>query len=287
MLLDESTLAGFFAVFLFALGACIGSFLNVVAYRLPLGLSVVAPPSHCTDCKSPVSALGLVPIFGYFFIRRKCTACGAPVSWHYPLVELLTALGTVYLFFSAMTPLQFIGALWADSPYVTHIGSMRYQPLIQVITRLFLFYTAIPLTLIDLRWRILPDVITLGGTLAALALGAANVSLGWKGSLGGAFIGSGLLFFVAKTYELLRGREGLGMGDVKYMALIGAVVGWQGVLIVLGLASVLGSVIGIALGITKKEGLQTALPFGPFLALSALVVCVWQPFILSLFFPET
>jgi leader peptidase (prepilin peptidase)/N-methyltransferase len=286
MLLDESTLNISFAVFLFALGACIGSFLNVVAYRLPLGLSVVRPPSHCPECKTPVPVHGLVPILGYFLVRRKCSACGVSVSWHYALVEFLTALGTVYLFFHTTTPMQLIGALWSESPHATQIGGMRFQPLVQLLTLLFLFYTAIPLTLIDLRWRILPDVITLGGAVVAFALGAANISLGWKGAMLGLLLGSGMLLFVAKTYELLRGREGLGMGDVKYMALIGAIVGWQGVLIVLGLASILGSLIGIGIGLGRKEGLQTSLPFGPFLALAALIVCLWQPYILRLFFEE-
>jgi leader peptidase (prepilin peptidase)/N-methyltransferase len=286
MLLEESTLNVAFAIFLFALGACIGSFLNVVAYRLPLGLSVVRPPSHCPACQTPIPVHGLVPILGYFFVRRRCSACGVSVSWHYAAVELLTAVGTVALFFSALSPMQFIAAFWSDSPYVTQIGPMRFQPVVQMITRLFLFYTAVPLTLIDLRYRILPDAITLGGSIFAVALGAANVALGWKGSLMGLVMGSGLLLFVAKTYELLRGREGLGMGDVKYMALIGAIVGWQGVLIVLGLASVLGSLVGIGLGMSKKEGLQLALPFGPFLAFAAIVVCVWQPQILRLFFDE-
>ncbi|MEY3903923.1 MAG: hypothetical protein RL189_3229 [Pseudomonadota bacterium] len=286
MLLDESTLNAAFALFLFLLGGCIGSFLNVVAYRLPLGLSVVQPPSHCVACKTPVPVHGLVPIVGFFLVRRRCAACGAPVSWQYPLIELLTAVGTVYLFFSALTPVQFIGAVWSEGPYATQLGSMRFQPVLSMLTRLFLFYTAIPLSLIDLRWRILPDVITIGGTLPALALGSANVALGWKGALFGSLLGFGMLFFIAKTYEVLRGREGLGFGDVKYMALIGAVVGWQGVLIVLGLASILGSLVGIGLGIAKKEGLQTSLPFGPFLAAAALIVCLWQPYILSLFFED-
>jgi leader peptidase (prepilin peptidase)/N-methyltransferase len=286
MLMDESTLVWAFAIFLFAMGACIGSFLNVVAYRLPLGISVVLPPSHCTSCKAPVPAHGLIPIFGYFFVKRRCGACGAPVSWHYALVEFLTGAGTVYLFFSAISPMQLIGAIWADNPHATQIGMMRFQPVVQMLTQLFLFYTAIPLTLIDLRWRLLPDLITLNGTIVAILLGAANVALGWQGALLGAFAGSGLLLFVAKTYEVLRGREGLGMGDVKYMALIGAVVGWQGVLIVLGLASILGSLVGIGIGFVKKEGLQASMPFGPFLAFAALVVCLWQPYILKIFFGD-
>ncbi|NBO37229.1 prepilin peptidase [bacterium] len=286
MLVDESTLNLWFGLFLFAFGACIGSFLNVVAYRLPLGLSLIRPPSHCPKCSTPVPVYGLVPIFGFAFVRGRCVACETRVSIAYPLVELICALGTVFLFFSIMTPLQFVGTLWPEAQMGTHLGMMRYQPLVLLLTRFFLFYTAIPLTLIDLRHRILPDVITLTGALCAILLGAANVMLGWKGALGGALLGSGLLFFIAKTYELLRGQEGLGLGDVKYMALIGAVVGWQGVLIVLGLASILGSVVGIAIGLGRRTGLQTSVPFGPFLAVAALIVCLWQPFILQIFFDD-
>ena len=286
MLLDEPTLSLLLAIFLFAIGACIGSFLNVVAHRLPLDMSVVCPRSHCPNCSSPVPALGLIPIFGYFLVRMRCRNCGANVSWVYPAVEFICAVGTVFLVFHTLTPAQLMGTLSSEADWGTPLGNMRFQPLVTVLTHLFLFYTAIPLTLIDLEHRILPDAITLGGTPIALFLGGANVSLGWHGAVLGAAVGSGVLFFVAKTYEIIRGREGLGFGDVKYMGLIGALVGWQGVLLVLGLASVLGSVVGIVLGLRKQAGLQTALPFGPFLAAAALVVSLWQPLILDLFFAD-
>jgi len=286
MLLDEPTLNIFFAIFLFAFGACIGSFLNVVAHRLPRDKSLIRPRSHCPSCSAPVPALGLIPVFGWFLVRMRCQNCGVKVSWVYPAVELLCAVGTVFLFFNTLSPAQFVGTLWPEAALGSQLGAMRFQPLIAVLTHLFLFYTAVPLTLIDLEHRILPDVITLGGTPIALFLGGANVHLGWQGAVVGAAVGSGVLFFVAKTYEIIRGREGLGFGDVKYMALIGAVVGWQGVLLVLGLASVLGSVVGIFLGLRKQAGLQTALPFGPFLAAAALVVSLWQPLILNFFFGD-
>lgn len=286
MLLDESTLSLTFAIFLFCMGACIGSFLNVVAYRLPLGLSLVKPPSNCPHCSHPVPWWGLIPVIGWFIVRGKCTNCGGRVSFLYPLVEFIVAAGTVWLFFQTMAPFDLIAALSGESMGVIASGQLRTELSVAYITRLFLFYTAVPLTLIDLRYRILPDVITLGTLPLALLLGSADASLGWQGSLTGAFVGSGLLYFVAKTYELLRGKEGLGLGDVKYMALIGAVLGWQGVLIVLGLASILGSIVGIVFGLTQRTGLQTALPFGPFLAVAALVVCLWQPHILQFFFIE-
>jgi leader peptidase (prepilin peptidase) / N-methyltransferase len=286
MLLDESTLSLTFAIFLFCLGACIGSFLNVVAYRLPLGLSLVKPPSNCPHCSHPVPWWGLIPVVGWFIVRGKCTNCDGRVSFLYPLVEFIVAAGTVWLFFQTMAPFDLIAAFNSEPVGMISSGQLRTEHSVAYITRLFLFYTAVPLTLIDLRYRILPDVITLGTLPLALLLGSADATLGWQGSLTGALVGSGLLYFVAKTYELLRGKEGLGLGDVKYMALIGAVLGWQGVLIVLGLASILGSIVGIVFGLTQRTGLQTALPFGPFLAAAALVVCLWQPHILQFFFIE-
>lgn len=286
MLLDESTLNLSFAMFLFCLGACVGSFLNVVAYRLPLGMSLVKPPSSCPHCSQPVPWFGLIPIFGWFLVKGRCRDCGGKVSPLYPFVELLTATGTVYLFFLTMTPHELLAVMGSDLTWTLPSGQLRYETTVAYMSRLFLFYTAIPLTLIDLRYRILPDVITLGTLPIALALGSADAALGWQGALVGASVGGGLLFFVAKTYELLRGREGLGFGDVKYMALLGAILGWQGVLIVLGLASILGSIVGIAFGLSQRTGLQTALPFGPFLAVAALIVGLWQPQILQLFFIE-
>lgn len=284
MLLDELTLEVIFGLFFFSLGACIGSFLNVVAHRLPLDMSIVRPPSHCPECNALVPVRGLIPVLGYFIVRRRCVSCGVAISWTYPLIELLCGLGTVFLFFKTMTPVQFLAAVWPQALGQTALGQMQFQPLLQFVSRLFLFYTAVPLTLIDLRHRILPDAITLGCLPVALFLGAADPALGWKGSVLGATVGIGFLYFIAKTYELLRGREGLGLGDVKYMGLIGAFVGWQGVLLVMGLASMVGSVVGIAFGLRRHAGLQTVLPFGPFLALAALVVAIWQPQLLAIFF---
>lgn len=284
MVVDESTLEVFTAAFLFALGACIGSFLNVVAYRLPLKISIVSPPSHCTSCSTPVPSVGLIPVLGWFFVKGRCGSCGTKVSWGYPLVELICGVGTVFLFFQNLTIQQFVGILWPNSVMATQLGSLSFQPVVQFIGSLFLFYTAIPLCIIDLKYKILPDVITLGGTPVALFLGGANANMGWTGALLGSIAGCGVLLLIAKSYEVLRGREGLGMGDVKYMALIGALVGWQGVLVVLGLSSILGSFVGIGMGLRRQAGMQIVLPFGPFLAFAALVVYLWQPLLLKVFF---
>lgn len=203
--------------------------------------------------------------------------CREPVSPLYPVVETVAGLGTVFLFFhhtDAASVLALVAGGDADGSGVP-LGRFRYGFAVPLATSLWLFYTAIPLVIIDLRFRLLPDVITLPGTAVAIALGTLNPALGWQATLLGAAVGAGGLLAVAKGYEWIRGREGMGLGDVKYLALIGAVVGWQGVVLTVALASFAGALVGIAVGFVKREGLQAAIPFGPFLALGALVVNIW------------
>ena len=276
MLVDETTLARVVGLFLFLFGASIGSFLNVVAYRLPLGISVMFPGSHCPGCKTPVPAYGLVPVLGYFLVRGRCVACKSRISFVYPLVEIVVGLGTVFLFFHFLTAEQFLsnltGTHWGSAPL---LGRLRYQNYLSFFSVLWLFYTAVPLVVIDLRYKLLLDVITLPGTLIAFVLAGFNPHMGWGQSFWGIVVGAGGLYAVAKGYELLRKREGLGMGDVKYLALIGATVGWQGVIWVVALSSLLGAVVGIVYGLVRREGLAVAIPFGPFLAAGALAVALY------------
>ena len=273
MLVDESTLTLVVGLFVFLFGACIGSFLNVVAYRLPLEISVMFPGSHCTSCKTPVPAYGLIPVLGYFLVRGRCVACKSRISAVYPLVEILVGLGTVFLFFHFLTAEQLLYNLTGSSlDSGPALGRLRYQNYLAFFSSLWLFYTAVPLVIIDLRYRLLLDVITLPGTLVAFVLASLNPNMGWAQSLLGIVAGAGGLYVVAKVYELVRKREGMGMGDVKYLALIGATVGWQGVIWVVALASLLGAFVGIVYGLVRREGLSAAIPFGPFLAAAALAV---------------
>lgn len=243
-------------VLVFALaGLMIGSFLNVCIYRLPRRESIVWPASHCTSCNRPLAWFENVPVIGWLALRGRCRTCGSRISAMYPLVEVTTAVvfaGGVLVY--GLSPLLFV--------------------------RLAFACALIVLFVIDLHHRILPNVITLPGIAAGFA---ASLFLppGWLSSLIGILAGGGILFAIAEAYYRLRGIEGLGMGDVKMLAMIGAVLGWPLMLLTLVFASFAGSVIGIGLMASGRGGMQAALPFGTFLALGALVAAVAGDPILS------
>jgi leader peptidase (prepilin peptidase) / N-methyltransferase len=284
MILEPMELNLVFGVLVFLLGACLGSFLNVVAYRVPLEMSVVRPRSHCTQCQTPVPAHGLIPILGWFLVKAKCVKCKAPVSFLYPLVEGLTGAGLVFLFFFYTDGAEALNLVGNGLSSEVTLGEFRYGFVPPLLGAWWLFLTAVPLVIIDLRYRLLPDVITFPGAGVAFFIGSALPHVGWQGALLGILAGSGGLFAVAKSYELLRGREGLGMGDVKYLAMVGCLVGWQGVILTIALASFSGAIIGIVYGFIKKEGMQVAIPFGPFLAGAALVVYMWGDVLAQFFY---
>jgi leader peptidase (prepilin peptidase)/N-methyltransferase len=236
-------------VCVFALaGLMIGSFLNVCIYRLPRRESIVWPASHCTACERHLSWFENIPLVSWLVLRGRCRTCGQRISIVYPLVELTTAVvfaGGVLIY--GLSPLLFV--------------------------RLAFACALIVLFVIDLEHRILPNVITLPGIAAGFA---ASLFLppGWLSSLIGILAGGGILFAIAEAYYRVRGIEGLGMGDVKMLAMIGAVLGWPLMLLTLVFASFAGSVIGVGLIASGRGGMQAALPFGTFLALGALVAAI-------------
>ena len=238
-----------FSILVFAVaGLIVGSFLNVCIYRIPRRESLVWPASHCTSCQRRLAWFENVPIVSWLVLRGRCRTCGAPISPMYPLVELATA--TV-----------FVG------------GALVYGWTPLLVVRLAFACALIVLFAIDLRHRILPNVITLPGIVAGFA---ASLFLppGWLSSMIGVLVGGGVLLAIAEIYYRTRGREGLGMGDVKMLAMIGAFLGWQLTLLTLVLASLFGSVVGVALLASRRGDMQAALPFGTFLALGALVAAV-------------
>jgi len=226
-------------------GACIGSFLNVVIYRLPLGQSIVSPPSRCPQCGYRLKWYDNLPIFGWLLLGGRCRNCKNPISIQYPLVELITAL-------------LFVLVVWA-----TPLGPL-------MVSRLLFVCILIALFGIDLEHQILPNSITLPGIVAGVLM-SFIAPPGWRDALLGVLLGAGILYAIAGAYYLWRREEGLGMGDVKMLAMIGAFLGWKAVLVTMVLSSFSGAVIGLALIAAQRGGMKLALPFGTFLALGALV----------------
>jgi leader peptidase (prepilin peptidase) / N-methyltransferase len=234
-----------------AFGAIVGSFLNVCIYRLPRDQSIVWPASACPGCTRQLSWFENVPIVSYLALRGRCRTCAAPISPRYLIVEALTAG-------------MFILGWW------------EYGAGPLLASRLVLGCALIVLFAIDLEHHLLPNVITLPG-IAAGVLFSLFTEPGWVASLLGIVLGGGALFLIAETYYRLRREEGLGMGDVKMLAMIGAFVGWKMTLVTLMLSSLAGSVVGLGLIATGRGGMKHALPFGSFLALGAAVAATAGP----------
>jgi leader peptidase (prepilin peptidase)/N-methyltransferase len=242
-------------VALFALA--IGSFLNVVIHRLPMGESLVAPRSRCPGCGAPIAAWQNVPVLSWLLLRGRCASCRKPISLRYPLVELATALLAV--------------ALWRGfGPGAAFVVAAPFA-----LAMLVLFFT-------DWDHQLLPDPITLGGFATGLVLAWWNPFLhgatGWGrlwSALSGAALGAGVLWGIGAAYTRLRGIEAMGMGDVKMMAMVGAFAGPAGVLFTLFFASIVGALVGIALVPLRGRTMKDTLPFGCFLAPAALAALLW------------
>jgi leader peptidase (prepilin peptidase)/N-methyltransferase len=231
-----------------AFGLAVGSFLNVCIYRLPRHQSLSYPASHCTSCNRPLSWYENVPVAGWLALGGRCRTCRAGISAMYPIVEALTA-----------------------AVFVS--GYLIYGLTLLAAVRVVFACAMIVLFAIDLRHRILPNAITLPG-IAAGFLASLVLPPGWASSLIGILVGGGILFVIGEAYYRLRGVEGLGMGDVKMLAMIGAFLGWKLTLLTLVLASFSGSLIGVALIASGRGGMKFALPFGTFLAVGAIGAAV-------------
>jgi leader peptidase (prepilin peptidase)/N-methyltransferase len=246
-------------------GLLVGSFLNVCIYRLPRDLSVIRPRSFCPACGKPIAWYDNIPLLSYLLLKGRCRACGARIPLRYPLVELLTA------------------ALFV-------LAVVIFGPTLKAVKLMLLAAATIGLIFSDLEERILPDELTLGGAAAGLIMAAltpmdsmlvlfvAPLRCGarWL-SVGeavlGAVVTAGLLFFMGALYEKVRKREGMGLGDVKMAAMLGAFLGLWGALQALLIGSLLGSMLGLVyIKATGKKASEYALPFGSFLGVGALAV---------------
>jgi leader peptidase (prepilin peptidase)/N-methyltransferase len=253
----------------FALGACLGSFLNVCIHRIPADESVVHPGSRCPRCRTPIAWHDNVPVLSWLWLRARCRSCQAPIPARYPLIEIATGTLAV-LALAAFGPSAEAGIAFAFTAALLLI------------------------TFIDLDHRFIPDEVSLPGIVVGLAASFLDAPPTPLESLLGTLAGGGILWAVAWGYERATGVEGMGLGDVKLLAMIGAFLGWQAIPLVLIVASVTGSLAGLVLivvrggsrtgrrvvrllgiralpSFARRAARRTAIPFGPFLALGALL----------------
>ena len=254
------------------LGLCVGSFLNVVIHRLPrmmeaewhaqcadlLGeptstaaaLSLAKPRSRCPSCGHQITALENIPIVSYLVLRGKCSKCAAPISVRYPVIEALTALISAY-------------AAW-------HFGAT-----LQTVGALVLIWALIALTAIDYDTQLLPDSITLPLLWFGLAFNLATTYIDISSAVIGAMVGYLTLWSVFWLFKLVTGKEGMGYGDFKLLAALGAWLGWQMLPLTILLSSLVGAVVGISMMVIARHGRNVPIPFGPYLAAAGLIALVW------------
>jgi len=237
-------------IFIILFGLAWGSFLNVVIYRLPFGMSLTTPASSCPHCKKKIKFYDNIPVVSYLILRGRCRFCGARIPFSYFLVEILTPLSFLLIFQQhSFSFFFFASCLFASAMIV--------------------------LGFIDFYHQILPDEITLPGLALALIYSPFRSDLDLTQALFGAVIGAGFLLFIYGAYYLLRKKEGLGMGDVTMMLFIGAYLGWRLTFFTLILASFVGAVVGVLFILFRKKDLQYSLPFGTFLAPAAFFSLLW------------
>jgi len=240
-------------------GAIIGSFLNVCILRLPKDESIITPGSHCPHCQNPIQFYDNIPLISYFLLRGKCRKCKKKISIQYPLIEGITAICSFILFLK----------------YGVSLSYLFY----------FLFVAAlIVITVIDFYHQIIPDVISIPGIGVGLLSALILPHITFFNSLIGMILGGGSLFMVATLYQWLFKREGMGGGDVKLLAMIGAFLGWESVIITIISSSLIGSILGIIIIIFKGKNFKYAIPFGPFLSLGAAITLFYKNEILFWYF---
>jgi len=231
---------------IFIFGLCIGSFLNVCIYRIPEPKSIISPGSMCPSCGNPIKFYDNIPVLSFIILRAKCRNCNVYISLRYPLVEILTG------FFALSVFIKF--------------GSSIEAPIY------FIFIaTLLVITFIDIDHRIIPDLISLPGIVFFFIASLTISTISIIDSFIGILAGGGILFAIAEIYWRITGKEGMGGGDVKLLAMIGALIGWKGVLFTIFVSSLVGTIIGIIVMLIQGKNLKLAIPFGPFLSIGAVV----------------
>ncbi len=239
-------------------GLVTGSYLNVVIHRLPRRLSTVLPRSRCPTCGAPIRARDNLPVLSWLLLRGRCRACGTRISPRYPLVE-------------ASTGMLFVASMERFGPSAAALAAALFCSLMVV------------LAWIDLEHLILPDRITLPGIAVGIAV---QLVVPWSGLVGavlGALLGAGVLLAAYGAWWLVRREEGLGLGDVKMLAMIGAFLGWRGVVVSLFVGALAGALFGLSLVAAGRGAMRSKIPFGAFLALGGLVALFAGPALIAIY----
>jgi len=226
-------------------GAIIGSFLNVCIWRIPREESIVFPSSHCPGCSHPIRFGDNVPVISWLILKGRCRDCGASISLRYPLVEALTAALSILLY-------------W------------KYGFSLQLLCAFFFTAALIVITFIDIDYQIIPDVISLPGIPLCFLAAVFVMGVPFLESLIGILVGGGILYVIAVGYEWIAKREGMGGGDIKLLAMLGAFFGWKSLLFIVLCSSLTGAIVGVTLMVIQRQDMKYAVPFGPFLALGAV-----------------
>ena len=244
-------------LFIFILGAVIGSFLNVCIYRIPKQESIAAPASHCPQCSTPIKFYDNIPILSFLLLRGRCKSCNSPISIQYLLVEVINACGYLLI-------------------------SWKFGLSIESFVYAMFFSALLVISVIDLHHKIIPNVITLPGIVVGILYGSSTFPGGTYESVIGTLLGGGLLFIVAVGYKLISGIDGMGFGDVKLIAMIGAFLSEPMVILfTIFLSSFIGSIVGIFMMIFMGKGRKDMIPFGPFLSISGIITLFFKKEILE------
>ena len=239
-------------------GLCIGSFLNVCIYRIPLSKSIAFPGSECCNCSSTIHFYDNIPILSFIWLKGKCRKCGHKISLRYPMIEIITSL----IFLSVFLNFGF------------YLESFIY---------LIFLSSLIIIIFIDIDHQIIPDVITLPGIIFFFCTSFFTTSITFIQSLSGIIAGGGSLYIVAWTYYFFTKKEGMGGGDIKLLAMIGAFIGWKGVIFTIFTASFTGTIAGILIILIKGQSFKDKIPFGPFLSIGAITYIFFGTKLTSLY----
>jgi len=227
-------------IIIFTFGLCIGSFMNVCIYRVPAKISIVFPGSACPDCGTSIRAYDNIPVLSYIWLKGRCRHCSSRIPLRYVTVEIMGGA------FAVLAYLKF-GFPWEALIYYGFVAALLI------------------ITFIDIDYQIIPDIISLPGIPLGFAASFAIPGVTYKASLIGILVGGGMLYLIAWGYHLITKKEGMGGGDIKLLGMIGAFIGWQGVLFTIFVASAVGTISGLLVMLHQKKGLKLAIPFGPFL----------------------